>query len=168
MIERKRKKPVSVSSPEDAYKKALRVALNVIAYRDNTEKQLRGKLAERGFDSKTVEDVVCFVKEKGYIDEDRMLLRAVHYLAGTKLYGKQRIKTELLQKQYAPHTLTGLDFSREELSDIDFTAICEKLFRKQGGVQDERTYNFLRRYGHSSSDIRAAFKNADNDNNEDT
>ena len=35
--------------------------------------------------------------------------------------------------------------------------ICGKLLEKRGGVRDEKTYAFLRRYGHTPSDIRAAY-----------
>ena len=36
--------------------------------------------------------------------------------------------------------------------------ICRKLIVKRGGARDEKTYAFLRRYGHATADIREAYR----------
>jgi len=145
-------------SPEEAYRNALKTALNIIGYKDNTEGQLRDKLAERGYAPETVEDVVAWMIAKGYVNEERMLYRTIHLLAEGKGYGKMRIRQELQRKQFKPETLNALRWDDEELADIDFAHVCLRLIRKRGGVRDEKTYAFLRRYGHSASDIREAYR----------
>ncbi len=145
-------------SPEEAYRKALKTALNIIGYKDNTEGQLRDKLTERGYASETVEDVVAWMVAKSYVNEERMLYRAARLLAEGKGYGKMRIRQELQRKQFKPEILNALCWDHEELADIDFADICLRLIRKRGGVHDEKNYAFLRRYGHSTSDIREAYR----------
>ncbi len=145
-------------SPEEAYRNALKTALNIIGYKDNTEGQLRGKLTERGYSPETVEDVVAWMTAKGYLNEERMLYRSVRLLAEGKGYGKLRIREELKRKQFRPEVLSSFDWDNDELANIDFAEICRKLIVKRGGVRDEKTYAFLRRYGHSTSDIREAYR----------
>ncbi len=153
----KKKKVKIPEDPEKAYGKALKTAMNIIGYKDNSEKTLGDKLSERGYSDETVAEVVRFMKSKGYVDDTRMIMRTARRLATVKLYGKQRIKAELYQKKFNKEALSALDWENEELCDIDFAEICLKLLKKRGGVKDEKTYAFLKRYGHSSSDIRAAY-----------
>lgn len=157
MTFRKKKKVRIPDDPEEAYRKALKTAMNIVGYKDNTEFTLREKLSERGYSGETVDAVAEFMKSKGYVDDSRMLVRTARSLALGKLYGKARIKNELAMKHFDREVLAALDWDCEELSDIDFAKICGKLLEKRGGVRDEKTYAFLRRYGHTPSDIRAAY-----------
>ena len=153
----KKKKVRIPESPDEAYKNALKTAMNIVGYKDNTERTLAEKLLDRGYSEETVFSVVSFMKEKGYVDDRRMLVASVRSMANSKLYGKARIKNELAIKKFAREALASLDWDSDELSDIDFSQVCLKLLKKRGGTKDEKTYAFLRRYGHSSSDIRAAY-----------
>ncbi len=155
MIARKKKAPPN--DPERACSAALKTAMNIVAYKDNTERTLRRKLAERGYSPETVGEVVQYMKGKGYLDDGRMLIRTARSLALTKLYGKLRIRSELALKGFDRGQIASLNWESEELCDIDFPALCLKLLEKRGGEHDEKTYAFLRRYGHSPSDIRAAY-----------
>jgi SOS response regulatory protein OraA/RecX len=98
------------------------------------------------------------MKAKGYVNEERMLYRTVHLLAEGKGYGRMRIRQELQRKQFKAETLNALDWENEELADLDFAAICLRLIQKRGGLRDEKTYAFLRRYGHLTADIREAYR----------
>ena len=144
-------------SPEDAYRNALKAAMNIIGYKDNSEATLRQKLTDRGYAEETVSDVVGYMVAKGYVNEERMLYRTVRLLAEGKLYGKARIRQELTRKSFRPDVLSRLDWDDETLADLDFAALCCRLLKKRGGQRDERTYATLRRYGHTVSDIKKAY-----------
>ena len=144
-------------TPEEAYAQALKTAMNIVGYKDNTEATLRRKLTERGYMSETVEAVVGYMIAKGYVNEERMLYRTVRLLAEGKLYGKVRIRQELMGKAFRPDVLTGLDWADESLADLDFAVLCYRLLKKRGGQRDERTYAALRRYGHTVADIKKAY-----------
>ena len=146
------------ADPGEAYQAALKTAMAIVGYRDNTEAQLRDKLTERGYPAETVEAVVSRMIAKGYVDDERMMIRPARLLAERKGYGKRRIRQELALKKFRPETLAALDWSCEELADLDFAAICVGLIEKRGGTRDEKTYAFLLRRGHSPSDIRDAYR----------
>ncbi len=150
----------SKASDNDAYKKALKTSLNILARCDNTEKALKQKLFTRGYGDETIGEVIRYLKGKGYMNECRMMFHAVEYMANVKLYGKARILAELRRKGYSSCLISCLDYSSEELADIDFQANCIKLYIKKGGKSDQKTIDFLIRYGHSGDDIRNAVKYA--------
>ena len=155
----RRKKPKAVpSDPEEAFGAALRTAFNILGYKDNTEYQLREKLNERGYNEQTVDAVCSYMIEKGFINDERMLYRLVRSLADSRLYGRARIKREIVRRHFSQNALDTFDFDNEELEDVDFVENCLKLIKKKGGMRDERTYAALVRYGHSPSDIREAYK----------
>ncbi len=147
--------------PEKAYGKALQTAYNILAFKDNTEGELRGKLLERGYSEDTVLEVIETVKAKGFLDEERMVYRMIYSLSENKLLGRARILQEIRQKGFSRKTLEAIDFRRGELSEIDFSDICFRLLKKKDFSKDRKTYAFLVRHGHSSQDIRAAYKRAE-------
>ena len=60
----KKKKVRIPESPDEAYKNALKTAMNIVGYKDNTERTLAEKLLDRGYSEETVFSVVSFMKEK--------------------------------------------------------------------------------------------------------
>lgn len=151
-------------SPEQAYSAALRTAMNIIAYKDNTLYQLRQKLSERGYADKTVDDVCDYMTSKGYVNDTRMIFRYARSLALGKLYGKRRIMRELSLKKFTDEAYDAFSFESNELEDVDFVEICLKLLKKKGGSRDEKTYAAIMRYGHSPSDIKEAYKRLQTEN----
>ncbi len=152
------------NSPEQAYAAALKTAMNIVAYKDNTLYQLREKLTERGYSEKTVDDVCDYMMSKGYVNDTRMIFRYARSLAMGKLYGKRRIMKELTLKRFTKEAYDAFSFDEGELEDVDFVEVCLKLLKKRGGQRDEKTYAALMRYGHSPSDIREAYKRLLNEN----
>ncbi|MBQ7779205.1 MAG: RecX family transcriptional regulator [Clostridia bacterium] len=160
---KKRKAPVT-SDPEKAYGAALRTAMNIVGYKDNTLNQLKTKLTERGYSETTVNDVCEYMTMKGYVNDTRMIFRSARSLALNKLYGKKRIMKELALKRFTDEAYDAFTFDSDELEDVDFTEVCLKLLKKKGGARDDKTFAFLIRYGHSVSDIKEAYKRLQTEN----
>ena len=151
------------SDPEKAYGAALRTAMNIVGYKDNTLHQLKTKLTERGYAEKTVNDVCEYMVSKNYVNDTRMIFRSARSLALNKLYGKKRIMRELALKRFTDEAYDAFSFDDGELDDIDFVSVCLKLLKKKGGARDDKTFAFLMRYGHSVSDIKEAYKRLENE-----
>ncbi len=162
----KKRRASAPSDPEKAYGAALRTAMNIVAYKDNTLHQLRSKLTERGYTDATVNDVCEYMISKGFINDTRVIFRYARSLALNKLYGKRRIMRELSLKHFTREAYDAFSFESDELEDVDFVEICLKLLKKKGGERDEKTYASLVRYGHSPSDIKEAYKRLKNENEE--
>lgn len=135
-------------------------ALNVVEFKDRTEKEIREKLTQKGYDENTIEEEIEFLKSYGFIDDSRYAGRFTHDAINLKKWGKARIKTELLRK--------GID--REIVENTIEDAFCEldgdRLFlemQKRFKNSDfsnikERTriFNFYLRRGFSPNEIKGA------------
>ncbi len=157
MFNNKKKKIRIPEDPEKAYAAALKTAMNIVAYKDNTLSQLREKLSDRGYSSETVDGVCSYMVGKGFINDGRMIYRFARNLAVNKLYGKKRIMAEISRKNFSSDAVENFSFDNEELEEVDFSVICLRLLKKRGGEKDDKTFAALMRYGHSVSDIKRAY-----------
>ena len=143
-------------------KDIMTAASNILVFADNTEKSLRDKLRNRGFDDDAINEAVIKLKEAGLINDARLIRSYTEYLADKKLYGRGRIKLEL-QKKGFDRELIGENFE-DCVSNVDFKENCVKLIRKKNlikKIRDSKTAQkvnaALARYGYGYAEIKYAY-----------
>ncbi|MBQ7500720.1 MAG: regulatory protein RecX [Clostridia bacterium] len=141
--------------PNTEYENALKSALNILNYADNTEKKLREKLRSRGYSRSAVDEAVVYLKRYRYLDDRRFMERAVNHYANVKLYGARRIISSLYAKGFAREDIESLDFDEY---GIDFVELCRKRIEKTASRYKSREalVAALLRYGFSYSEIKEA------------
>ena len=155
--ERRASDKVSVSSgqaekPEgDA---AFEAALRILSYGANTRRRLSGKLSDRGFSDEAVFSACGKLESQGILSDKREIGGAVMSLA--KRYGPKRIPIELKKLGFDDELIRSVDY--EEL-EIDFTSVCRSMSRSR--EKDQKLYNSLLRRGFTDTQIKAAFRNED-------
>ena len=94
------------------------------------------------------------------LNEERMVIHAVEYMAEVKLFGKRRIYAELNKKGFSRQVVENC--VSDVMDAIDFEEACLKLAKKQpiehsetGRLKLTRT---LMRYGFGGDEIRYAMK----------
>ena len=140
------------------YDNALKSALNILNFADNTEKKLREKLTSRGHSRKTVNEVVEYLKRVGYLDDSRFIRQAVNYYASVKLYGRIRIKKELFAKGFSREDVDAVDYDDY---DLDFVGLCGERIEKTASRYKTREalVAALARYGYTYGEIKSALSN---------
>ena len=130
---------------DESSKKAIKSALNILSYADNTAFTLRRKLRAKGYDAEQTEQAVEYCIDKGFLDEERMIENAVRSMVHFKKWGVRRIKQELRVKGFSSDMIESFDFEpyQDEIEE-NYNYILEK----KGGVLDDKTRAFLLRYGH--------------------
>ncbi len=78
--------------------KAKQRAFRLLAMRARSEKELRAKLKEKGFDESVVEEVAARLRELNYLDDESFARQWAWNLAVNKLFGNRRIEASLLEK----------------------------------------------------------------------
>ncbi len=73
-------------------------ALNLISFRDRSEKEIREKIIKKGYSEEECEDAIAFCREYGYINDERFADHFVHDSVELKKLGKSRIKQEMRLK----------------------------------------------------------------------
>ena len=78
--------------------KAKNYALNLLSFRNRSEKEIKERLKQKKFDNKTAEEVVDKLKSVDLIDDDKFARLWIKNRLTGKPRGKNLIKRELYQK----------------------------------------------------------------------
>lgn len=139
-------------------------ALKLIAFRDRTRKELRDKLAEKGYDENTIEDVIAFLEEYGYINDFKYARHFINDCVNLKKWGKIRIRSELLKRGVKRDTFE--DMLEEAFSGGSGEVLAEQLKNRFASSDlsniKERTriFNYFLRRGFAAEEIKGAMNRA--------
>jgi regulatory protein len=129
------------------YEKAKQRAFRLLALRARSEKELRSKLKEKGFDESVVEAVAERLRELKYLDDESFAGQWAHNLAVNRLLGNKRIETSLREKG-VPRALREQVITevREEISEQEaIRALIRKKEEKSAIKRDEKEKRRLAR-----------------------
>ena len=96
---------------------ARRKALRLLEHMDRTERGLADRLKQAGFSEKATEDAVSYVRELGYINDERYAFHYIMYRIHNK--SRQKIFQELQQKGVDRQTIQSAWEEAEELETPD-------------------------------------------------
>lgn len=154
-MENEKKQPA-----KSEHERALRSALNILAYAECTEKALRQKLLDKGNCQESVDFAVDYVLKHRYLDEKRYLYRLVECLGNIRLYGSRRIAVYVRQKGFSSDTLAY--YLEDALSRLDHRENCRKALGKVKKSDPKKTVDALLRRGFLYGDIKAAMSEMQN------
>ena len=129
----------TILSEEDAEKirlahrryEAVRRALSILSFSDNSEVMLYRKLCQRGIRREDASFALAYVKSKGLIREHEQLKRLVIRLANEKLYGRTRILHALCEKGYRAEDISKSIDTLCAQGELDFAEIKRALYEKK-------------------------------------
>lgn len=102
------------------YEKAKRKAFQLLSMRARSEKELRAKLKEKGFDETVVGEVTERFRELKYLDDESFAGQWARNLGVNKLLGNRRIESSLREKGIQPLLIEkAIDDVRREISESD-------------------------------------------------
>ena len=130
--------------------KALKKALSLLSYADNSERNLRLKLMRAGFSRDISEETVREVVRLGYINESAQLERLILSEANGNLQGPMKIILKLVAKGYSVSSVKRVIEALENAGEIDFDENKNRLLESKISDEDdtEKKYKLLRKYGY--------------------
>jgi regulatory protein len=144
---------------EEALASAIERAGRYIAHRPRTERQVRDKLRELGYEDPTIDDAIVRLIELHLIDDPDFARRWIEERARTKGKAPDVLVSELrargISREVAEEALTevGLD---EDTQAIEVAArLIRKVLRFPLGEQGPRLYELMRRRGFSHEHAEA-------------
>ena len=111
--------------------KAKKKALNILAYADNSRKNLGLKLYRAGFEREIIDEVCSEMVKLGYINERGQLERLILIEANTKLRGPMKIIPALVSKGYSQGEIREVLDDLVKEGEIDFRENSKKLLEKK-------------------------------------
>ncbi|WP_051904521.1 regulatory protein RecX [Hippea jasoniae] len=139
-------------------KEALNYALRLLDRRDYTKKQLEDKLNSRGVSKRDIIEVVNYLKEKGYVDDERYARNYVYFRL-KRGYGKKRIRFELLNKGIDEAIIDKALGLQDEKADEVFLKKYELLRGKKN--LKKKLFDYMQRRGFDSQTIFGLFEKYD-------
>ena len=139
-------------------------ALKLITFHDRTQKELRDKLAQKGYDENTIEDVIAFLEEYGYINDFKYSQHFINDCVNLKKWGKIRIRSELLKRGVKRDVFESI--LEEAFLDGSDDALINQIqtrFKNSdlGNIKERtRIFNFFLRRGYYAEEIKGALNKA--------
>jgi regulatory protein len=136
--------------------KAMNTAIRILANRDHSKYELKRKLQQRGFESKSINTVMVECERFGYIDDKRTARIYILQLK-RKCFGKRYIQQALKKKR-----LSGAAI--EKILSENYPGADEKKMKAFERVADpqkrsDKIYRFLYSRGFSPAVIRDLIQN---------
>ena len=134
---------------EDERRRALKKALNVLSFSDNSESKLREKLYRAGFSSSAANFAIEQCCSLGYIDElrqiERLVMREYSYL-----FGPKKILYKLSHRGYSTKKILSVISSLKENGKIDFDKTKQELLntKLESDASYEEKMKLLQKYGY--------------------
>ena len=138
---------------EDGAEGAKKAAVSLLAYKENTERELTDKLLLRGYNREEAAAAVEYVKSKRYLDEERYYRRLVENAANTQLYGKKHIEQLLWKKHFSRETI---EKCADVYESVDFEGNCLRALENIYRGDMKKTAMALLRRGFSGAEVRYA------------
>ena len=129
---------------EHQRREAMKIALRLLAFADNSERSLTEKLRRKGIPREITDETVREVVRLGYLDEMRALRILVRAAANGKLHGPYRIRAELAAKGYPPAKIGRVLSELCENGEIDFDENFRILLEKK--TEGESTAEDIQKY----------------------
>jgi len=137
-------------------------AINLLAKRIQSEKELRLKLLRKKYEKEMVNEVIEELKQKGLIDDYKFALIYSEEKIRTKLWGQQKIKGELIHKGISNEIISKIieeKFPPENKFENAFQLASKKIKSLSHRKLDkrklaERIYLFLSSKGYDYSTSR--------------
>lgn len=132
---------------DDVKYRAMKRALSILAYADNSAAMLYMKLKRAGFDSQTSHGCVEECLALGYIDERRQLERLIPREAEA-LKGPSAIRAKLRSRGYSPGMIDGVMEELVAIGEVDFDKELARLIEKKGDGTEEGKKRLMYKHGY--------------------
>lgn len=138
---------------EDEQDRAIRHALYLLSFSDNSEAQLARKLRTKGYSSSAVTHATREMVRLGYVREREQLMTLVRSLANGRLYGPRRILAALSAKGYRSADIRDAMERLCREGEIDFTKNFKALEQKRGDGTPEGRRKLQYTYGYGRESV---------------
>jgi len=156
--------PLDGEGTLDAAARAYEAGLRLIAYRDRTVHELRGRLTDKGFAPEAVESAVARLKHIGYLDDRTFCERTIAGLLATRPAGPRYMTDRLRLKGVHPDLIREVlerVYPDELVEETAYRAAVERIgrYRRDEPLARRRKLaGFLARRGFGYSDVQKALR----------
>lgn len=142
---------------------AKRYALQLLSYRDRSEKELKERLGRKGFSEKEVSDTLEFLMRSGYLNDRSLAENLKRQALEKRMLGYQGTRMYLEKRGLSQETIESVLEYDEEAEGETLRRLLDKRVGDMGNYLTpggkRRLWNYLARRGYSYGMIRKALGN---------
>lgn len=129
--------------------------LKYILYKKRTEQEIKQKFNKE--DNQIIEDVIEYLKEANYINDEEYISRAINEYIALKNLSITEIKYKLLSKGIDKELLDNyIDLHYEDMIKYELNSIKKILLKKENQLENDEIVQFLYKKGYKKDLITQA------------
>ncbi len=130
--------------------------LKYILYKKRTENEIKTKFGKT-YQEELLEDVIEYLKEAGYINDDEYVLKTVNQICALKNLSIKEIRYKLLAKGISKDKIDDyMSENREEMLEYEEKSASTVAYKKSSSMEKEEIKNYLIKKGYTSDSIKKA------------
>lgn len=134
--------------------KALNYALNLLTYRQRSEKEIYDSLKRKGYIDDHIENVITLCRDKNYLNDRQFARSFANDKMNLNKHGPVRIKHELMLKGVSKHIIDEIvDYDRDEQYEMAMEVASKRMnsyrndnkrdiYRKMSGFLQRRGFSY--------------------------
>ena len=142
----------------DSENDAKKYSFKLLGYRARSEKELRHRLAEKGFTDIVISGTLNFLKQHGFIDDVELAVNLKREALGNRLLGYKGAKYFLLKRGLDLNVVESALKYDEDTELQNAGTLADKKIRLMGkdfsASSQRRLWNYLARRGYSFNTIK--------------
>ena len=130
--------------------------LKYILYKKRTENEIKTKFGKT-YQEELLEDVIEYLKEAGYINDDEYVLKTVNQICALKNLSIKEIRYKLLAKGISKDKIDDyMSENRKEMLEYEVGSASTVAYKKSSSMEKEEIKNYLIKKGYTSDSIKKA------------
>ncbi len=130
--------------------------LKYILYKKRTENEIKTKFGKT-YQEELLEDVIEYLKEAGYINDDEYVLKTVNQICALKNLSIKEIRYKLLAKGISKDKIDDyMSENRKEMLEYEEKSASTVAYKKSSSMEKEEIKNYLIKKGYTSDSIKKA------------
>ena len=117
--------------------------LKYILYKKRTENEIKTKFGKT-YQEELLEDVIEYLKEAGYINDDEYVLKTVNQICALKNLSIKEIRYKLLAKGISKDKIDDyMSENRKEMLEYEEKSASTVAYKKSSSMEKEEIKNYL-------------------------
>ena len=132
--------------------------LKYILYKKRTEQEIRKKFSNE-IDENILEDIIEYLKEAKYIDDNEFIKKTVNNFIALKNLSIKEIEYKLLSKGINKNDIENYIYeNKEELEQYEVKSIGNIFYKKSALMDEDEIKQYLLKKGYKTENIQKALE----------
>lgn len=132
--------------------------LKYILYKKRSKQEVKNKFSG-SIDSQMLADIIDDLEEKGYINDENYIERAINEFKALQNLSSKEVKYKLMSKGIESGKIADyFSMHEDEMKEYEVKSAANIILKKQNSLDEEQIMQYLLKKGYKTSSIREALE----------